>query len=88
LELGSTMIGSFGLAKRRAHLILGPTVSITSCLVKMTAELSHPILIGGEFAKHIHHPALQSLGIFLLDGLKTPHSIFAYPLSDDASPAL
>jgi adenylate cyclase len=88
LELGSTMIGSFGLAKRRAHLILGPTVSITSCLVKMTAELSHPILIGGEFAKHIHHPALQSLGIFLLDGLKTPHSIFAYPHSDDASTAL
>lgn len=88
LELGSTMIGSFGLAKRRAHLILGPTVSIASCLVKMTAELSHPILIGGEFAKHIQHPALQSLGIFLLDGLKTPHAIFAYPHSDEASSAL
>lgn len=82
LELGSTMTGSFGLAKRRAHVILGPTVTIASCLVKMTAELSHPILIGGEFAKHIKHPALQSLGIFLLDGLKTPHQIFAYPYAD------
>lgn len=82
LELGSTITGSFGLAKRRAHVILGPTVSIASCLVKMTAELSHPILIGGEFAKHIKHPVLQSLGIFLLDGLKTPHQIFAYPHAD------
>lgn len=82
LELGSTMTGSFGLAKRRAHVILGPTVTIASCLVKMTAELSHPILIGGEFAKLIKHPALQSLGIFLLDGLKTPHQIFAYPYAD------
>jgi adenylate cyclase len=79
LELGPTIIGSFGLAKRRAHLILGPTVSATACLVKMTGELSHPILIGGAFAQHFKGPALQPLGIFLLDGLKTPHSIFAYP---------
>ena len=79
LELGPTIIGSFGLAKRRAHVILGPTVSVTACLVKMTGELSHPILIGGAFAQHLQSPALQPLGIFLLDGLKTPHSIFAYP---------
>jgi len=83
IELGSVLAGSFGLAKRRTHLVLGPTVTVASCLVDMTAELSHPILIGESLAHALKGVALQPMGVFLLEGLKQSHQIYAYPLTRD-----
>lgn len=85
IELGSVLAGSFGLAKRRTHLVLGPTVTVASCLVDMTAELSHPILIGESLAHALKGLTLQPMGVFLLEGLKQSHQIYAYPLSRDNS---
>ena len=82
LESGSSMVGSFGLAKRRTHLVMGPTVTVASALVVMTAELSHPILIGQSLASQLRHVPLQSMGEFLLEGLRQPHQVYAYPLSE------
>ena len=84
IELGSVMSGSFGLAKRRTHLVLGPTVSIASCLVAMTAELSHPILIGESLAHAVKGVTLQPMGTFLLEGLKHSHQIYAYPIAPES----
>ena len=78
------MSGSFGLAKRRTHLVLGPTVSIASCLVAMTAELSHPILIGESLAHAVKGVTLQPMGTFLLEGLKPSHQIYAYPIAPES----
>ena len=53
LESGPAMAGSFGQASRRTHMVMGRTVTIASRLVHMTADLSHPILVGeglGAFA--------------------------------------
>jgi len=84
IELGTVMSGSFGLAKRRTHLVLGPTVSVASCLVAMTAELSHPILIGESLAQSVEGVTLQPMGSFLLDGLKQSHRIYAYPIAPES----
>lgn len=83
VESGLAMAGSFGLARRRTHMVMGRTVTIASRLVGMTAELSHPILAGEGLAGQIGGVALESMGIFLLDGLRVPHHIYAYPLSAD-----
>lgn len=79
-ETGPAMAGSFGLASRRTHMVMGRTVTIASRLVEMTAELAHPILVGEGLAAQIGRVGLESMGTFLLDGLRTPHHIYAYPL--------
>lgn len=79
-ETGPAMAGSFGLASRRTHMVMGRTVTIASRLVEMTAELAHPILVGEGLAAQVGAVGLESMGTFLLDGLRTPHHIYAYPL--------
>jgi adenylate cyclase len=80
VETGPAMAGSFGLASRRTHMVLGRTVTIASRLVEMTADLAHPILVGEGLAAQVGAAGLESLGTFLLDGLRVPHHIYAYPL--------
>ncbi len=79
-ETGPAMAGSFGLASRRTHMVMGRTVTIASRLVEMTAELAHPILVGEGLAAQVGGAGLESMGTFLLDGMRTPHHIYAYPL--------
>jgi adenylate cyclase len=80
VETGPAMAGSFGLASRRTHMVLGRTVTIASRLVEMTADLAHPILVGEGLAAHVGAAGLESLGTFLLDGMRVPHHVYAYPL--------
>jgi len=82
LEAGVAIVGSFGLARRRTHLALGYPVTTAARLQEMTAELAHPILIGEGMAASLTTHPLTSQGIFLLDGLKVPCHIYAYPLRD------
>jgi adenylate cyclase len=42
VETGPAMSGSFGLASRRTHMVMGRTVTIASRLVGMTADLAPP----------------------------------------------
>jgi len=79
-ETGPAMAGSFGLASRRTHMVMGRTVTIASRLVEMTAELAHPILVGEGLAGQVGAAGLESMGTFLLDGMRVPHHIYAYPL--------
>jgi len=87
VETGPAMAGSFGLASRRTHMVLGRTVTIASRLVEMTADLAHPILVGEGLAAHVGAKGLESLGTFLLDGMRVPHHIYAYPLAAAVRPA-
>lgn len=80
VETGPAMAGSFGLARRRTHTVLGRTVTIASRLVEMTGELAHPILVGEGLAAQVGTLRLESMGTFLLEGLRVPHHIYAYPL--------
>jgi adenylate cyclase len=84
LECGPAMAGSFGLASRRTHMVMGRTVTIASRLVEMTADLAHPILVGEGLAAQLAGEGLQSMGTFLLDGLRVPHHVYAYRLLDEA----
>ncbi len=86
-ETGPAMAGSFGLASRRTHMVMGRTVTIASRLVEMTAELAHPILVGEGLAAQLGGVGLESMGTFLLDGMRTPHHIYAYPLHAEQLPA-
>lgn len=86
-ETGPAMAGSFGLASRRTHMVMGRTVTIASRLVEMTAELAHPILVGEGLAAQLGGAGLESMGTFLLDGMRTPHHIYAYPLHAEQLPA-
>ena len=61
-------------------MVMGRTVTIASRLVHMTADLSHPILVGEGLAAQVETSELESLGMFFLDGLRVPHHIYAYPL--------
>lgn len=82
IETGPAMTGSIGPAERRTHALLGRTVTIASRLVAMSSELAHPILVGEGLAAHLSGQQggrrLQSMGVFLLDGLKVPHHIYAW----------
>ena len=80
LECGPAMAGSFGLASRRTHMVMGRTVTIASRLVEMTADLAHPILVGEGLAAQLAGEGLSSMGTFLLDGLRVPHHVYAYKL--------
>lgn len=90
LETGPATAGSFGLASRRTHLVMGRTVTIANRLVNMTADLAHPILVGEGLATQMggqmnNALQLQSLGTFLLDGLRVPHHVYAVPFAALAS---
>jgi adenylate cyclase len=85
LECGPAMAGSFGLASRRTHMVMGRTVTIASRLVDMTADLAHPVLVGEGLAAQLAGEGLQSMGTFLLDGLRVPHHVYAYRLFDAPS---
>jgi adenylate cyclase len=80
VETGPAMAGSFGLASRRTHMVLGRTVTIANRLVEMTADLAHPILVGEGLAARVGAAGLESMGTFLLEGMRVPHHIYAYPL--------
>lgn len=81
VETGRALVGSFGPASRRTHLVLGRTVTVASRLVDMTAELAHPILVGeGTVAQVGGGAKLVSMGTFLLEGMRVPHHVYAYPL--------
>jgi adenylate cyclase len=82
LECGPAMAGSFGLASRRTHMVMGRTVTIASRLVDMTVDLAHPILVGEGLSAQLAGQDLQSMGTFLLDGLRVPHHVYAYRLMD------
>ena len=86
VETGPATVGNFGLASRRTHMVMGRTVTIANRLVGMTADLSHPILVGEGLAAQLGGAGLQSMGTFLLDGMRVPHHIYAHPL-DAAPPA-
>jgi adenylate cyclase len=81
VETGPAMSGSFGLASRRTHMVMGRTVTIASRLVGMTADLAHPILVGEGLAAQVGGIGLKSMGVFLLDGLRVPHHVYAPPIS-------
>ncbi|WP_306604987.1 CHASE2 domain-containing protein [Azonexus sp.] len=82
LETGMATVGSFGLARRRTHLAIGHTVTTAARLQEMTAELAHPILVGEGMAASLGDHRLNSQGSFLLEGLKSPCHIYAYPLKE------
>lgn len=84
VETGPAMVGSFGPASRRTHMVLGRTVTIASRLVGMSSELSHPILVGEGLAAQRGTAGLESMGIFMLDGLNMPHHIYAHPLKSSS----
>ncbi len=77
IEKGPTLVGSIGPSHRRSHTILGDTVTITLRIQEMTQELAQPILIGECAARALSSKELESQGSYLLDGLKTPHILFA-----------
>lgn len=85
LETGLATVGSFGPVRRRTHLVIGHTVTTAARLQEMTAELAHPILVGEGMAAGIASHRLESQGVFLLDGLRAPCHIYAYPLKDCAA---
>ncbi|MDE0480516.1 MAG: adenylate/guanylate cyclase domain-containing protein [Gammaproteobacteria bacterium] len=84
IEQGSVLIGSVGPAHRRGHVLLGDTVTIVFRIQELTADLAHPILVGGNAARKLNEEQLkdeklESQGHFLLSGLRTPHHLFAPP---------
>lgn len=85
LETGLATVGSFGPVRRRTHLVIGHTVTTAARLQEMTAELAHPILVGEGMAAGVASHRLESQGVFLLDGLRAPCHIYAYPLEDCAA---
>ena len=79
IETGRALVGSFGPARRRTHSVLGETVTIAARLQALTADLAQPILVGEGTAAHLATDAVISLGSFLLEGLRTPHLVYAPP---------
>jgi Predicted transmembrane sensor domain len=77
IEQGPVLIGSIGPAQRRTHTLLGETVTIVLRIQEMTAELAQPILIGAQAARQLQGEDLQSQGSYLLNGLRTPHTLYA-----------
>ncbi|ALO44768.1 CHASE2 domain-containing protein [Pseudohongiella spirulinae] len=77
IEQGPALLGSIGPAQRRTHTLLGDTVTITLRIQEMTAELAHPILLGECVARQLIDLQPESQGSYLLDGLRTPHTLFA-----------
>ncbi|MDP2125771.1 MAG: adenylate/guanylate cyclase domain-containing protein [Pseudohongiella sp.] len=84
IEQGPALMGSIGPAQRRTHTLLGDTLTITLRIQEMTAELAQPILLGECVARQLVDLKPESQGSFLLDGLRTPHTLFA-PANDETS---
>ena len=82
IEQGTALIGSIGPANRRAHTLLGDTVTISLRIQEMTAELAQPILIGECAARQLSEKGLESQGSYLLSGLRIPHLLFAPPTKE------
>ncbi len=79
IEQGSVLIGSVGPAHRRGHVLLGDTVTIVLRIQELTADLAHPVLVGGVAARKLKDENLEPQGHFLLDGLRNPQQLFALP---------
>jgi adenylate cyclase len=77
LESGTAVVGSFGPARRRAHVALGEPVSVASRLQQMTQDLSMPVLIGQQLAQALPADASLALGDYLLEGLSKQYTLFA-----------
>jgi CHASE2 domain-containing sensor protein len=77
IEQGPALIGSIGPAHRRAHALLGDTVTIVLRIQELTADLAQPILLGECVARQIGNIQMQSQGSYLLAGLTNPHVLFA-----------
>jgi CHASE2 domain-containing sensor protein/class 3 adenylate cyclase len=77
IEQGPALIGSIGPAHRRSHSLLGDTVTITLRIQELTEELAQPILIGECAARQLGSQQLESQGSYLLNGLRTPHTLFS-----------
>jgi CHASE2 domain-containing sensor protein len=77
IEQGPALIGSIGPAHRRAHALLGETVTIALRVQEMTVDLAQPILLGEVAARQLQSVNLQSQGSYLLAGLKNPHTLYA-----------
>ncbi|HWK55590.1 MAG TPA: adenylate/guanylate cyclase domain-containing protein [Hyphomicrobiales bacterium] len=89
IEQGPVLIGSIGPAQRRTHALLGETVTVVLRIQEMTAELAQPVLIGTRAAQQLQDQYLESQGGYLLDGLRTPHTLYAPPLpGSNRQPAL
>jgi CHASE2 domain-containing sensor protein/class 3 adenylate cyclase len=88
IEQGPVLIGSIGPARRRTHTLLGETVTIVLRIQAMTAELAQPILVGTQAARQLQGEALDSQGSYLLDGLRTPHTLYAPRAEQRSQPAL
>jgi len=86
IEQGPVLVGSIGPAHRRSHTLLGETVTITLRIQEMTAEVAQPILVGECAARQLADQKLESQGSYLLAGLRIPHTLFAPPLQDLATP--
>ncbi len=84
IEQGPALVGSIGPAQRRTHTLLGDTLTITMRIQEMTAELAQPILLGECVARQLVDLKPESQGSYLLDGLRTPHTLFA-PANDEAA---
>ncbi|MDY6984367.1 MAG: adenylate/guanylate cyclase domain-containing protein, partial [Pseudomonadota bacterium] len=84
IEQGPVLIGSIGPAHRRTHTLLGETVTIVLRVQELTAELACPVLIGECAARHLSDHTLQSQGSYLLNGLRSPHTLYAPPYVDTA----
>jgi len=77
IEQGEVLVGSFGPARRRAHTLLGRTVTTAIHLQAMTGELSQPIVCGENVARNWKKmTSLVSLGKFLLQDRPKPTELF------------
>lgn len=81
VESGEILIGSFGPANRRAHTVLGETVTVASRLENLTAELAYSILLGPQVVQRAQPAKSKPLGDFLLVGLSKPHKIYSLPVT-------
>lgn len=77
IEQGEVLVGAFGPAQRRAHAVLGRTVTTAINLQAMTGELSQPIIFGEAIAGHWKRKiSALSLGNFLLKDRQQPTELF------------
>ena len=76
IEQGPALIGSIGPAHRRAQTLCGEVVTVTLRIQEMTADLAYPVLIGEVAARYLPDVELESLGHYLLPGLRKAHVLF------------
>ncbi len=79
IEQGPVLVGTIGPAHRRSHTLLGDTVTLAIRIQEFTAEIAQPVLVGSSIARKLHDKRLQSQGSFLVNGLITPHTLYALP---------